>query len=422
MSERLAQIRRRQRLVIWFALIFIAAVLVLLSPIRNQLLRYAVLHSETVNEDIAKSLIQRDHHPDILISQLWRTRKIPQRLAALDYLKTAPKSLVQSETPLISEAALDPDANARERALGLLQSSRSPRLLDFARAQLSDADPQIRLLGLNYLRATENKQMIPVLLQTLNDPDPTVAATADSVLRLWTGNDFGLRVRDILNDPALDPSATIEPDKLAAIRTAANKWNSWWHTNQSNNTAAPSFSISLPSRAEDPLAGDFTLKNLAGQSVRLSDFKNKIVLLNFWTTWCTACQEEIPNLIALQKNHPNDLVIVAISLDGVGAEDDDDIEFKNATNDSPPNATIARIHATIARIVQSRGINYPILLDPHGVIGARFNGFELPTNVLLDSNRVVRRRFIGARSLATLEAMLRDASFPAQQTAALTTR
>jgi len=217
-------------------------------------------------------------------------------------------------------------------------------------------------------------------------------------------------MRDTIITDSIEPN--VEPARLATIRNATARWDTWWQTNRDNYPAVPGISISFPPREEQPIAGDFTLKNLAGQSVRLSDFKGKTVLLNFWTTWCTACQEEIPRLIALQKNHPADLVILAVSLDGAAVEDADEIEGKAGASDDPLAATPAQIHEKIARIVQARGINYQILLDPEGKVGARFNGHELPTNVFIDSAGVVRRRFIGTRSLATLEAMLRDAASP----------
>ncbi len=48
---------------------------------------------------------------------------------------------------------------------------------------------------------------------------------------------------------------------------------------------------------------DFTLKDMNGKDVRLSDFKGRPILLNFWATWCGPCKEEIPTLIALNENY-----------------------------------------------------------------------------------------------------------------------
>jgi thiol-disulfide isomerase/thioredoxin len=346
---------------------------------------------------------------------LWRTRKIPQRESVLDYLMTAaPRDaeFAAASSTLSQQAALDPDANLRERALGLLELQKNPRFLDLAQVQLRDADPQIRLLGLQYLRHANDPKLLPIVLQTLNDPDPVVAVSADSILRQWTGNDFGIRVRDAMAGAFGDMTTPIEPDRLIAIQNATNKWNDWWQTNRSHYAAATPVSLSPLPREAQPFAADFALKNLAGQTVRLSDFKGKTVLLNFWTTWCTACQEEIPRLIALQKNHPDDLVILAISLDGAPVGDADEIEGKAGTSEDPLLATPAQIQEKIQRLIKTRGINYQILRDPQGDIGARFNGHELPTNVLIDSAGNVRRRFIGTRPAAALEAMFQNAASP----------
>ncbi len=115
----------------------------------------------------------------------------------------------------------------------------------------------------------------------------------------------------------------------------------------SASTSVAPVAVSFPARADEPIAADFILKNPAGETVHLSDFKGKTVLLNFWTTWCTACQEEIPRLVALQKNHPDDLTILAISLDGAAMEDADEIEGKRGTSEDPLAATSAQIHDKI---------------------------------------------------------------------------
>jgi hypothetical protein len=62
--------------------------------------------------------------------------------------------------------------------------------------------------------------------------------------------------------------------------------------------------------------------------------------------------------------------------------------------------------------VRQRGINYTVLLDEKGVVGARFNGGELPTTVIIDAEGYVRRRFIGARNMTTFNAFIAAASQP----------
>jgi thiol-disulfide isomerase/thioredoxin len=60
---------------------------------------------------------------------------------------------------------------------------------------------------------------------------------------------------------------------------------------------------------------DYTVKDMNGADVRLSSFKGKVILLNFWATWCHPCKEEIPDLVALQTQYKNDIVVLGFSID-----------------------------------------------------------------------------------------------------------
>ena len=86
--------------------------------------------------------------------------------------------------------------------------------------------------------------------------------------------------------------------------------------------------------------------------MRLSDFRGKTVLLNFWTTWCTACQSEFATLNGLQKNHPDDLLILGISLDA----------NSDAGEVADGNAKQTTVEQRVARTVAARGIQYRVLL------------------------------------------------------------
>jgi thiol-disulfide isomerase/thioredoxin len=59
----------------------------------------------------------------------------------------------------------------------------------------------------------------------------------------------------------------------------------------------------------------FTLKDMNGVDVKLESFKGKVILINFWATWCGPCRVEIPYLIELQRQYPNDLVVLGVSVD-----------------------------------------------------------------------------------------------------------
>ncbi len=65
-----------------------------------------------------------------------------------------------------------------------------------------------------------------------------------------------------------------------------------------------------------PVAPNWSLKNLDGTTVRLSDFRGKVVILDFWTTWCPPCRKEMPGLVELQKRYgARGLVVIGVSLD-----------------------------------------------------------------------------------------------------------
>jgi thiol-disulfide isomerase/thioredoxin len=60
---------------------------------------------------------------------------------------------------------------------------------------------------------------------------------------------------------------------------------------------------------------NYTIKDMNGVDVKLASFKGKVILLNFWATWCGPCKAEIPGFVELQKQYANDLVILGLSVD-----------------------------------------------------------------------------------------------------------
>jgi cytochrome c biogenesis protein CcmG/thiol:disulfide interchange protein DsbE len=67
--------------------------------------------------------------------------------------------------------------------------------------------------------------------------------------------------------------------------------------------------------ARQPARLDFTLKDMDGVDVKLAAFQGKVIVLNFWATWCGPCRIEIPYLIELQRQYPDDLVVLGVSVD-----------------------------------------------------------------------------------------------------------
>lgn len=123
--------------------------------------------------------------------------------------------------------------------------------------------------------------------------------------------------------------------------------------------AAPIFTAD---RAEAASAVDFSLSALDGSRHSLSEFKGKVVLLNFWATWCGPCQVEMPHLEAMHKElGPKGLVVLGISTDD------------------------AKLDATVKPNVKRLGLSYLILRDPQTTVVSQFNPAKtLPFNVLVD--------------------------------------
>jgi peroxiredoxin len=125
---------------------------------------------------------------------------------------------------------------------------------------------------------------------------------------------------------------------------------------------------------------DFTVRDIAGKDVRLSQYKGQVVLLNFWATWCVPCKHEIPSLTALYRDYKaRGFVVLGVSVDSeVGS---------------------------IKPFARSMKMNYPVLIgagreDLSQAFGP-FIGF--PTSVLVARDGKVCVRHVGVVSKAQLE-------------------
>jgi peroxiredoxin len=144
-----------------------------------------------------------------------------------------------------------------------------------------------------------------------------------------------------------------------------------------------------PSAESGPMAPDFSLQDLSDQMVSLSDFRGKVVLLDFWATWCPPCRMSIPELVKLQdKYRDSGLDIIGISLDD-------------------PQDGLSRY---LREFKEKYKINYRILRFNSKVMQDYF-GMEspaIPTMFVIDRDGKIREKIVGfdpntlTRSLARL--------------------
>ena len=119
-------------------------------------------------------------------------------------------------------------------------------------------------------------------------------------------------------------------------------------------------------------APDFTLDLLGGDKVSLSDLRGKVVLVNFWTSWCPPCRLEMP---AIEKTYRSykDLGFVVIGL----------------------NLTAQDSEQAAAEFAKEVGITFPIALDRDNAVGNLYRNTALPTSFFIDRNGVIRSVIVG---------------------------
>jgi thiol-disulfide isomerase/thioredoxin len=127
------------------------------------------------------------------------------------------------------------------------------------------------------------------------------------------------------------------------------------------------------------------VKDLAGNDVSLASLKGKVVVVDFWATWCGPCRMEIPGYIEMQKKYGKDgLVIVGVSLDQKGPKH-------------------------VKKFVEENGMNYTVAMGDHSAVEA-FGGFNsIPTTFLINREGRIVHQKSGAMESAAYEELVKKA-------------
>ncbi|WP_243291691.1 TlpA disulfide reductase family protein [Bacillus sp. FJAT-47783] len=121
------------------------------------------------------------------------------------------------------------------------------------------------------------------------------------------------------------------------------------------------------------MAPDFTLTSVDGETIKLSSLRGKKVVLNFWTSWCPPCQEELPDIQAFAKT-TEDKSIVTIGVNLTGEE-----SGKEA------------VHS----FVKQSNLTYPILYDMNDVAQKLYRIVVIPTTYVIDEDGVIKEKIVG---------------------------
>lgn len=123
-------------------------------------------------------------------------------------------------------------------------------------------------------------------------------------------------------------------------------------------------------------APDFDLATINGEQTKLSNYRGKKVILNFWASWCPPCKAEMPNIEKFYKeNKDQDVIVLAVNL-----------------------TTAEKNKNDVQQFIKDQGLTFPVLLDEQGKVGNMYQTFTIPTSYIINTKGIVQQKFVGPMS------------------------
>ena len=132
------------------------------------------------------------------------------------------------------------------------------------------------------------------------------------------------------------------------------------------------------------LAPDFELKNVEGNSIKLSSLKGKKVILNFWASWCPPCRQEMPDMAKFYVDQ-KDKGIEILAVDLTNTE---------------------KSREGVTNFMRANSITFPVVLDENGKVSQLYNVASIPASFIIDSQGVIQRELVGPMTYNSMKSML----------------
>ncbi|BCJ86698.1 TlpA family protein disulfide reductase [Effusibacillus dendaii] len=165
----------------------------------------------------------------------------------------------------------------------------------------------------------------------------------------------------------------------------SNSQQSAQQPTQQQSAGQPNTSQPAVSPQPGKMAPDFALRDMAGQTVRLSDLRGKPVLINFWASWCGPCRQEMPDLVKKSETYKDQITFVGINLTSSESDAKD-----------------------VQSFLQEFHVKYPILLDEEGQVSNLYQVLGIPTTVSINPDGMIVDRITGAMNADQMEKVMQN--------------